>query len=172
MTATWTLPKTWAVGEKVTAAMMNQYIRDNMDWLKTPPQGVYLGNESADIGLTNTSFAVVDTSKFRITLTTTGGSVLVFGLITFINSTPTSVFWDIAANGTRKGGDDGLCLATGTSATQRLIAPVWTYFNALAAGVWNFDLWNRQVSGTTTISMGAGTANSDVHPQWFAAEML
>uniref|UniRef100_A0A6H1ZQJ3 Uncharacterized protein n=2 Tax=viral metagenome TaxID=1070528 RepID=A0A6H1ZQJ3_9ZZZZ len=31
----WTAPRTWVVGELVTAAIMNTYIRDNQDYIKT-----------------------------------------------------------------------------------------------------------------------------------------
>lgn len=34
MTATWTTPRTWVTGEVVTAAQLNEQIRDNEDWLK------------------------------------------------------------------------------------------------------------------------------------------
>lgn len=33
MTATWTANRTWVAGEVVTAALLNQYLRDNLDWL-------------------------------------------------------------------------------------------------------------------------------------------
>lgn len=31
---TWTLPRTWATGEPVTAAQLNQQLRDNQEYLK------------------------------------------------------------------------------------------------------------------------------------------
>lgn len=34
----WTTPKTWAVGELLTAADMNAYVRDNTEYLHTTPQ--------------------------------------------------------------------------------------------------------------------------------------
>jgi hypothetical protein len=33
MTATWTAPKTWSIGELVTAALLNTHMRDNLEWL-------------------------------------------------------------------------------------------------------------------------------------------
>ena len=33
----YTTPKTWAVNELVTASLMNQQVRDNLLYLKSPP---------------------------------------------------------------------------------------------------------------------------------------
>lgn len=41
----WTSPKTWSVAEKVTAALMNTHLRDNLLWLR----GVLDGTGSDDV---------------------------------------------------------------------------------------------------------------------------
>ena len=33
----WNTPKTWGVGDILTASDMNTYVRDNTDYLNTPP---------------------------------------------------------------------------------------------------------------------------------------
>ena len=40
MTPIWSQPRTWLTGELATAALLNQHLRDNLDWLKTPPVAV------------------------------------------------------------------------------------------------------------------------------------
>lgn len=39
----WTTPKTWSPGEKVTAAMMNTHVRDNLNYLKAQQDAMLLG---------------------------------------------------------------------------------------------------------------------------------
>ncbi len=55
MTATWTQPRTWSVGELTTAALMNQHLRDELDWLKTPTESGKL-TFAADFTTTSTSY--------------------------------------------------------------------------------------------------------------------
>ncbi len=75
MTAVWTPPRTWAVGELATAAMLNTHIRDNLDWLKTPPQAVTTLPNTLSI----TSSAFVDITTLN--LTTAGGALQVSLLV-------------------------------------------------------------------------------------------
>jgi hypothetical protein len=75
MTAVWTPPRTWAVGELATAAMLNTHVRDNLDWLKTPPQAVT--TLAATQSITSTAF--VDVASLN--LTTAGGALQVSLLV-------------------------------------------------------------------------------------------
>lgn len=70
MTATWTQPRTWAVGELTTAAIMNQHLRDNFDWLRTPPAAI---DTVSGIGTTSASLVDVTGSSISVTTTGTGG---------------------------------------------------------------------------------------------------
>jgi hypothetical protein len=74
----WTPPRTWVTGELVTAAQLNQHLRDNLDWVKAPPWVQFLGAGSGNYALT----PVVNTwtlyhADFERSLTTVGGRVLV-----------------------------------------------------------------------------------------------
>lgn len=70
MTATWTANHTWAVGEVATAANFNIYLRDNLDWLKTPTA------QKVTTGFINsTSATYVDVTNMTTTVTTNGGGV-------------------------------------------------------------------------------------------------
>src|SRR5688572_10563024 len=48
----WSAPKTWSVGEVVTAAMMNTHVRDNLDYLKGNAGGVTISNRVTAAGVT------------------------------------------------------------------------------------------------------------------------
>jgi hypothetical protein len=74
MTATWTANKTWASGEVVTAAMLNQYVRDNLDWLKGRP---YIQEQDFDGTFFSTTSSTFQDSGADAVLTTTGGRVMV-----------------------------------------------------------------------------------------------
>lgn len=68
----WTAPRTWSTGELVTAAMMNVHVRDNLLALKSPPGGQAL--ISSDVSTTSTTY--VDITGASLTVTTTGGAIL------------------------------------------------------------------------------------------------
>lgn len=69
MTAIWTAPRTWAVGDLATASMLNSHVRDNLDWLKTPTAASATWTSS----FTTTSTTPVDITGATVTLTTNGG---------------------------------------------------------------------------------------------------
>jgi hypothetical protein len=63
---------------------LNTHLRDNLDWLKTPP----VGTAELTSNITTTSASFVDATGLSITFTTTGGRVLLgcSGILT--HSTP------------------------------------------------------------------------------------
>lgn len=73
MTATWTAPRTWNVGELVTAALLNTHLRDNMEWLKAP--AAVSASASTDISTTSTT--LVDMTNMSGALTMVGTRLLV-----------------------------------------------------------------------------------------------
>ena len=107
----WTTPKTdWAVGELVTAEDMKT-LGENLAALKDPPTVV--GTTAADIAAHFTEFADVDSANLTLTLTTTGGDVLIHlhasGKRTreFYNS-GVNVWFDVQFDDNRQGGVDGI----------------------------------------------------------------
>lgn len=171
MASVWTNPKSWSTGELVTAALLNAHLRDNLDFLKTPPTALKILNQASDYSLTNTSYADVDGTNLALNITTAGGDVLIAFSGSIINSTPTSVFFDVDVDGSRTGGDDGLVVVTPSSASQRVNVTFFKLLQGLAAGVHTFKLQNKQLSGTTTLFAGAGTSNGDIHAQFFVREI-
>lgn len=112
MTAIWTQPRSWSVGELTTAALMNQHLRDNLDWLKTPPQGVY--NTPTSLVITSTTYVDI---MSPITLTSAGGGFLV-GLQAGASCSASSVTlsFDVQVDGVSQGGSAGVVILHGPGA--------------------------------------------------------
>lgn len=143
---TWTTPKTWQVDELLTAADLNTHLRDNLNALKAPPTAHVACAESSDYTTTSTTFVDVDSSKLTLTITTNGGDVMV-GFHGAVRSSDSwgNVYLDVAVDGTREGGANGLVLAQSNT-----INPVGFVHlvSGLAAGEHTFTLQWR-VSGNT-----------------------
>ena len=103
-----TTPKTnWAVGELVTAEEMNA-IGENLAMLRHPATAVAAYTTTEDTRARAADFTDVDSNNLNLTITTAGGDVLVH----FDGSVPCGQgqygHFDVEANGTRQGGDNGL----------------------------------------------------------------
>lgn len=168
---TYTSPRTWVVGELVTAALLNVHLRDNLAALKAPPTAKYLVNEGADYTTTSSSFADVDATDLNLSITTTGGDVLVTFVGSTNNSGANAAYFDLIMDGaTRAGGDDGLLLHMGTAGTYLPVVIIYLY-QSVSAGVHTFKLQWKVAAGTQTMSAGAGTSAKDVHPYFLAREV-
>lgn len=168
--ADWTTPKTWAVDELVTASALNTHLRDNLNALKTPPSAHYECNEGSDYTTVSTTFVDVDATNLALTITTNGGDVLVHfhGLV---GNNTGRVHLDVyeSDGDALIAGDDGM-VRSGPSAEAetltftRLIA-------GLDAGEHTFKLRWKVNAGTGTLYAGAGSANADMHSQFWAREI-
>lgn len=161
----WTDPKTWVAGDALTASLLNTEVKDNLNYLKGVHAEATL-NETSDYTTTSTTFVDVDATegKLQLTVTTNGGDVLVHFHGAYISGA--TALFDIKVDGTRDGGNDGYTriVAQGPLSFTRLIT-------GLAADSHIFKLVWRVVSGTGTLAAGAGTANMDVHPQFWVREI-
>lgn len=152
-----------------TAANGNAYIRDNQKALKDPPSANYEPNEGSNYTISTSTYADVDTADLTLSITTTGGDVIV-GFAGTISGNGT-VLLDVAVNGTR--------IANNTSAgilslQHGAITPAVSFIRlvqGLSAGTHTFALMWKAVSGAHTMYAGAGTASYDVHPQFWAREL-
>ncbi|MCY4072223.1 MAG: hypothetical protein OXG60_13075 [Chloroflexi bacterium] len=102
----WTTPKTdWSTGELVAAADLNS-IGDNLAALRNLGKAAY--TTTKDIVSNTRNFTHIDGDNLNLTITTTGGDVLVHfhGSIGLWDGQ--SVFLDIEVDGSRLGGNDGL----------------------------------------------------------------
>ena len=163
----WEMPKTWTVDELVTAGDLNQHIRNNMNALKNPPSAHFEPNLGTDYTTSQTSFVDVDATNLALTINTHGGDVFLHFHGT-VNAT-SAVYFDVYENNTRLGGDDGF-LRDQSGGVDRSIS-FTRLISGLAGGQHTFKLQWRVNSGSATLFAGAGTANKDVHPQFWAREM-
>jgi hypothetical protein len=166
MTATWHTPATWTVGQLVTATNLNEQLRDNLEFLKTPPTSLYNLNQGSDYTTTSTSFVDVDATNLSLTINTAGGDVLIVFL--GFGAGSARLYFDIAIDGVRMAGDDGFF-----SAVQNSNGPLTLVAlkQGLSAGSHTFKLQWKVNSGTGTLYAGAGTSGFDVHPQFFVREV-
>ena len=66
----WTIPRTWVVGELVTAALLNTHIRDNQTYVKTEVDRIDDCSESDIIGSRAVDTAYQNGTKIRIAVIT------------------------------------------------------------------------------------------------------
>lgn len=167
----WTTPKTWSTGELVTASLMNSHVRDNMDFLKDPPTGLYNVNEAGDYTTTSTSFVDIDATNLSLTITTAGGDVMIGFYGSFKESVANIIYLDVDMDGSRLGGDDGIIgLRVSTNVMQDTMSFVYLQ-QSLSAGSHTYKLQWKVKGNTGTLHAGAGVANADVHPQFWVREV-
>jgi hypothetical protein len=170
----WTQPKTWT-NEPLVAGDLNTHLRDNLEALKEPPTASYVLNESSDYSTTSTSFGNVDGTKLSLTITTSGGDVLIGFYGTFKPGNNANIgYLDVEMDGLRIGGDDGLIAveraATGATPNRLPISFV-RLVTGLAAGSHTFKLQWKVNGGTGELYAGAGTLGTDLHPQFWVREV-
>lgn len=161
----WTQPKTWS-SEPLTSADLNTHLRDNLEALKDPPSAQYVLDEASDYSTTSTSFVAVDSSNLALSLTTTGGDLLVH-FHGVLQITTHVIFLDVYLDGSPIGGDDGLVQllnGTHTLSFTRLVQNI-------SAGAHTLELRWRVNAGTAVLYAGAGTLNADLHPQFWVREV-
>ncbi len=163
----WTTPKTWSVDELLTAADLNEQLRDNMNALKSPPSAEYTLNEASDYSTSSTTFVDVDGTNLALTVNTNGGDVMVH-FHGVINSSGNRVYLDVDVDGSRVAGDDGI---TGGYFSNRMPISFTRLLTGLSAGEHTFTLQWKVSGGSATMFAGAGSANEDWHPQFWVREV-
>lgn len=168
----YTQPTTRNTGDSITASVWNTDIVDNIIALKNPPSAQYTANEAANWTTTSTSFVDVDGTDLSLAITTTGGDVMI-GFHGNVSSLNNYVWFDVTMDGTRIGTDDGFMGIYATSSTNIMVSPVSfvRLVTNVAAGSHTFKLQWKASAGTITLYAGAGTANGDVHPQFWVREV-
>lgn len=166
----WTTPPTVATNDLMTASYYNTYVVANLLALKSPPTDTYEVDEGANYTITATSFTNVDATDLSLTITTTGGDVLI-GWNCLLNNNGASTInsFDVTMDGTRIGGDDGI---HGLFVSNGYVPISFTRLKkGVAAGSHTFNLQCKVSGGTATIYAGAGTSNYDFHPQFWVREV-
>ena len=172
----WTPPKTWT-SEPLTSVDLNRELRDNLDFLKNPPTAYYNPDEVSDYTTSNNVFHNIDVTNLSLDLTTYGGAVLVGFHGVFNLSYAASgarIQLDLEVNGVREGGTDGLVGAHWpVNANQNFTLSFVRLITGLASGQTHTIRlqWRRRGGGVATLYAGAGSAETDYHPQFWAREV-
>lgn len=174
----WTEPKTWS-SEPLTSTDMNQYVRDNQNYLKDrlDNKETYELNEGSNFATTSTSFVEVDGAgdQLELTITTEGGAVLVgfAGVVYTAAGTNAAVGFDLDIDGSPWAGNDGFMrqnLDTGGNGGSNM--SFVALITGLSAGSHTIKLLWKSIDGDNiTMPAGAGTSNYDQHPQFWAQEI-
>jgi hypothetical protein len=156
----WTAPKTWTT-EPLTSTDLNTHLRDNLNALKEPPTDTHKVDQVGNYTNALSGWRDVDATDFALTLTTTGGDVLV-GLTANAQNSSGTILFDVEVDGVRWAGDDGLVYVASGGAVPLTINLLVTGLNA---GAHTIKLvWSRS----------AGTANlfaGSIHGQFWAREV-
>lgn len=142
----WTTPKTWSVGEVVTAANMNLHLRDNVGFLKHE-----IARKTADQSVSSTTY--VDVTGFSFAVAANEVWVIQIGMDADINGTSKMKFlWSVPSGATGQqrfnsaGASDGsaaigadLITSNGGSATFTLTYHA-TLVNSTNAGTAQFRI--------------------------------
>jgi len=161
MTAVWTADRTWTTGELVTAAIMNTYIRDNLDFLKTPATS---GKVTWAADFTTASASFVDVTSATTTFTTYGGGVDVMIRITTQCSATSTATFNLVVDGST----NYLLGAFKYSViTSDYVIYLPEHIPALSAGSHTIKLQAKVSSGTMTIR---GTTAAVGDPLFYCRE--
>lgn len=162
MPAVWTQPITWEVDQLVTEGDLNEQMRDNLEWLKSPPRAA----ATLAANITTTSTAFVDATGLTLALTTAGGALLVGFVGVASSSGGATIVFDLLADGVSLGGVDGV---SGSNVGIVPVSFVWLV-DELAAGAHTIKLQWKVSAGTGTLYAGS-TAYLRFKPQLWAREV-
>jgi hypothetical protein len=149
LTAIWTAPKTWNIGELVTADALNQHVRNNLEYLVNQPVVGTYQSSGAAYTTTSTSDVLVN-SSLSLSVPITLGRALVFCSFRATVSNPSFVFSVITLYVDGNAGNL-LTMHSGTAYTS-LLFPV----TGLSAGTHTFDIRWRLTSGGYSASLWRG----------------
>lgn len=102
MTATHTAPRTWATGEIVTAAQLNEQLRDNLDYLKARQVLQYTDQDGSVATTTSGSFTNITAVTKDIT-TQGSSSLLITVHLTVSHSTVAVSYFTVTVDGVNQG---------------------------------------------------------------------
>jgi hypothetical protein len=155
------------VGELTTAALLNQHLRDNLEWLKAPPQNVHL--PTADVTVTSTSF--IDLWS-PITLSSAGGGFLIGTQLSVKGSTSGMyMMLDAHVDGVSIGGPDGIWSLLFSFASGSIPVSTCYYVSPKPAGSHTFKLRVRVSSGTLTVMSLSASIYVNVQSQFWVREI-
>ncbi len=148
----WTTPKTdWETGELVAASDMNA-IGENLAARRNLAIAAYTTTASTRMDARN--FSDVDSDNLSLTITTTGGDVLVhFHGMVYVGSR-NAVSFDLDVDGTRQGGNDGIGRMYATNSNVQTLLSFTRLIQGLSAGSHTFNLKCKS-NGAINLAAGA-----------------
>lgn len=170
----YTQPTTRNTGDSITASVWNTDLVDNLIAIKNPPTDSYVADEGADWTTTSTSFVDVDGTDLSLTITTTGGDVIVHFHGVFLMSFNSDIVkLNVSLDGVNVAADDGITGASFYNSASALKLPIsfTRLITGVSAGSHTFKLRWRVAANSVTLYAGAGTTNFDFHPQFWVREM-
>lgn len=158
----WTTPTTWVASTVVSAATLNEQVRDNFNYLLSRPHQAIRRTAGADYATTSTTFVNIDATNLSIDLTMSGSTVLVLFNGVFRNTE--TVYVDFSVDGTRHANTtEGIGLATLQTTSNYMLAGYAVLVTGLSVGAHQFRPMWRVASGT-----GALRATTSTSPVFFS----
>jgi hypothetical protein len=145
-------PTTRSTNDLITATIWNADLVDNIKALKDPPSDNYELNEGSNYTTTSASFTDVDATNLALTITTTGGDVLIhFHGVIGTSSGGNYVFLNVDIDGSPVAADDGIIQQVQPSVTPTGSPISFTRLvTGLSAGAHTFKLQWKRTAGTAT----------------------
>ena len=174
--STWSAAKeNWTTGDLVLATDLN-LIGNDINWLKAPPSANVLLNHTNDLFTTSTSFVDVNNTLLTLSITTTGGNLLIGFSGTISNSTlAAATYLDVnifdGSSNVRFAGDDGLTAIQQSVASHMYNASFVVLKTGLPADTYTLTLQWKVTSGTALLYSGAGTSQHDIHGHFWVREV-
>jgi hypothetical protein len=150
---TWTTPMTWVASSVVSAAQLNEQLRDNLVYLLSRPHQRII--RDAGYSTTSTSFVDIDSTNLSITLTLSSGAVLVgLEVNAFYDGSGSRPVFDITIDGTRYANAvaTGLGGITGVSGSFTVHLSFTVLVVGLTVGSHIFrPVWRNSTTGTASL---------------------
>lgn len=171
--SSWTTPRTWTTGELVTKSIMDTHVRDNLNALHTPTSFYCVIDQGANYTYTTTTFADIDSTNLSSGARTWAGGLVLVGFSgSMQHSNNAAIFYlDVAIDGSRVGGDDGLIVVDQAATANEASNISFTTLIPVSAGSHTISIQWKTSGATLTLYAGAGTANYDIHPRFFGIEV-
>lgn len=152
----WTTPKTdWETGDLVAAGDMNA-IGENLAAMRSRVRAAYTTTADVTIAL-ETGFEDVDGDDLNLTITTSGGDVLVHFDGSITPSDSPGMSFDIEVDGVRLGGNDGILpFKNHYKGAETSVLSFTRLVQNLSGGSHVFKLQCKRANSPVSITLAAG----------------
>src|SRR5262245_61351961 len=157
----WTTPPSWTTSQLVTATQM-QVLSDDLSYLLNRPNSAVKRDNGATYTTTSTSFADIDATNLKITMSISGSAVLLAFTCAATLSTTAYMTFDFDVDGTRYGsaGADGISSHNFINAIPKGVTMV-ALVTGLSTGSHTFKVKYKVNTGTGSVFSGNGVGGAD-----------